>query len=500
MTILPIAERELRAAARKQAMVRVRLAATVICAVAAIGSLVLGGNRSGAGLFHFLTAYAFVFALVTGALVAADCLSEEKRMGTLGLLFLTNLRGYDVVLGKFVARALGPAYGLGAIVPVMAVSFAMGGVTGWEFWRVAVALMNTLFLSLAVGIGVSAWSRESQRAVVATIGWMLAILAPHGLTWVPGLGQFPGGWEFLAWFSPAFTFEQAYDAQYAARPAVFWYSLCLANGMGWLLLAAASRTIQRAWQDKPARPRLERTIARASPRIRGLVEDQPLRWLLRGGKGLTILIWSIASLWAVGATVAIIFSAKDRRDLYWGMTFVGSKLVGFVLKTIFVVVACRFFTEARRSGLLEVLMCAPLKDAEIIRAQWRNLWRLFAGPLGLFCAPLILRSAVGWDVMDGRADMISALTGYGCGALLAANTLTDFLALGWVGMWFSASLRTPGLAPGLAVLVVLLLPSILICVPAFVANVLFVVWARERLFSDFRRVISEQFSGVAATT
>jgi hypothetical protein len=226
--------------------------------------------------------------------------------------------------------------------------------------------------------------------------------------------------------------------------------------------------------------------------------QQPLVWLLQTGTGLKFLCWSVASLWAVGATAAICISAFDRRDAYWGMTFAGSKVVAFALKAIFVMVACRFFTDARRSGLLEVLLCAPLTDTEIVRAQWRNLWRLFAGPLVLFSIPLCLRSILSWDVMNGRADMISALTGYGCGALLAANTFTDFLALGWVGMWYAASMKSPTLSPGMTMLLVLLLPSVLFCVPAFVINVLFVVWARDRLFRGFRRNISEQFSGVPA--
>ena len=143
-------------------------------------------------------------------------------------------------------------------------------------------------------------------------------------------------------------------------------------------------------------------------------------------------------------------------------------------------------------------MCAPLSDSEIVRSQWRNLWRLFAGPLVLYCAPLCLRTVLGRDVLGPSAEMASMLTGYGCGALLAAYTITDFLALGWVGMWYAASMKSPLLAPGLTLLLVLLLPSVLFCVPAVVVNVFFVVWARERLLNGFRRHISEQFSGVPA--
>jgi ABC-type transport system involved in multi-copper enzyme maturation permease subunit len=497
MTILPIVERELRVAARKKNMGRVRWATTIVCVLAAVMSLGLSGSRGGAPLFSFLTAYAFWFALGTGMFVTADCLSEEKRNGTLGFLFLTDLNGYDVVLGKFVARALGPFYAMGAIVPVTAVSLAMGGVTGGEFWRVAVVLLNTLFLSLTMGICVSAWSTESQRAVAGTLAFLLALLATHGVAMLAGVARSLAGLEVLGWLSPSFTFQSAYEANYAARPAVFWCSLVMMHGLGWLLLGLASVKIQSAWQDKPPRAR-ERTIEARAPRRSGKVPgDQPLPWLLRSSAWLNFVCWGVAVLWAVGAVTAIGLSAFDGRDPYWKITFAASKVVAFVLKTAFVMVACRFFTEARRSGLLEILLCVPLTDWEIIRAQWRSLWRLFAGPLVLFCVPLCLRTLLGWDVVDSQPEMAmtSVLTGFGSGALLALNTVTDFIALGWVGMWFAASMKFPALAPGLTMLLVLVLPSVLFCVPAFLVNVLFVAWARARLARGFRGIISEQYSG-----
>ncbi|HQU46125.1 MAG TPA: hypothetical protein PK867_25150, partial [Pirellulales bacterium] len=43
-------------------------------------------------------------------MLTADCISSERREGTLGLLFLTDLRGHDVVLGKLVVAGLGAFY------------------------------------------------------------------------------------------------------------------------------------------------------------------------------------------------------------------------------------------------------------------------------------------------------------------------------------------------------------------------------------------------------
>jgi len=39
---------------------------------------------------------AFGFTLLCGVFLTSDCLSEEKREGTLGLLFLTDLKGFDI--------------------------------------------------------------------------------------------------------------------------------------------------------------------------------------------------------------------------------------------------------------------------------------------------------------------------------------------------------------------------------------------------------------------
>ena len=44
-------------------------------------------------LFGVLTGGAVLFALLSGPRSTADCISEEKREGTLGLLFLTDLKG-----------------------------------------------------------------------------------------------------------------------------------------------------------------------------------------------------------------------------------------------------------------------------------------------------------------------------------------------------------------------------------------------------------------------
>ena len=52
----------------------------------------------GGYIFKALTALSVFYCLISGRLTTVDCISEEKREGTLGLLFLTDLKGYDCAI------------------------------------------------------------------------------------------------------------------------------------------------------------------------------------------------------------------------------------------------------------------------------------------------------------------------------------------------------------------------------------------------------------------
>src|SRR2546427_5571596 len=125
MTILPIVERELRGAARRPGTYWLRVTAAFV-AIAVFGWMLLTLLRDnvpstvhGRYLFRALFGLAFGYCLFIGARLTADCLSEEKRNGTLGLIFLTDLKGYDVVFGKLAATSLNSVYALLALLPVI---------------------------------------------------------------------------------------------------------------------------------------------------------------------------------------------------------------------------------------------------------------------------------------------------------------------------------------------------------------------------------------------
>jgi len=123
MNSSPIVARELRVRARLPGTHRLRWLVAGGALIISL-SLVLdtAGKPATAGqtTFYSLAGLAMVFCLFEGPRCTADCLSREKREGTLGLLFLTDLGGVDVVLGKLFAVSLNSVYGVFAILPVMA--------------------------------------------------------------------------------------------------------------------------------------------------------------------------------------------------------------------------------------------------------------------------------------------------------------------------------------------------------------------------------------------
>ena len=110
MTFLPIVGRELRVTARRRGTYWNRalsaLAAILIFGGALIFEAQAPPKELGQHVFNILSGLFLLSGLAAGVRYTADCLSEEKREGTLGLLFLTDLRGYDVVLGKLAATSL----------------------------------------------------------------------------------------------------------------------------------------------------------------------------------------------------------------------------------------------------------------------------------------------------------------------------------------------------------------------------------------------------------
>jgi ABC-type transport system involved in multi-copper enzyme maturation permease subunit len=517
MTFLPIVARELRVASRRNTTFIGR-------SVIALLGMVIGGfllllfdlmgpmAAKGGMVFAVVSRYTALIALLAGVLLASDCLSEERREGTLGFLFLTDLKGYDVVLGKFAAVSLNSFYGMLAVFPVLAVSLLAGGVTGGEFWRACLALVNILFFSVASAMWMSSFCKSSYRALAAAVCLLVGLLAlgatASALTSVAGrLGP---TLFYVGALSPLTSFQLASSANYFRLARNFWETLALSHAVGWTFLALASWRLsffrEKGGSDGGWRRVFTRnTLSGQSERRSELLDINPVLWLLDDSRRLRWVAWSLAILG--GAVLLLTASLGTTFGLVF-ITYVAWPFY-FLLKVFFAIQACRFFSEARRTGALEALSCTPLTTSSIISGQWMALRRIFLWPviililsqLGCLCFlgssvfPGSISSSVvvvnGAVVKSGASTMPSPVSfmGWYVPFLILkqiANTVADFFAVGWFGMWLSLTLQKPGAATGLTILYVLVLPTVAFCVPTLATDTVFIVIGASKLLQDFR--------------
>src|SRR5438874_1848745 len=367
MTFLPIAERELRVAARKWSTFWLRIVAALIALIIAggflitarVGAFPFGPSSFGKGLFTVLTWLSLAVALSAGLFFTSDCLSEEKREGTLGFLFLTDLRGYDVVFGKLLATSLRAICALLAVFPILAITLLMGGVTGAQFWRTVFALVNALFISLAAGMFVSAISRDSQKALSATL--LLLVLLVSGGPIVDAIAG-PGGpfQPVFSFSSPGYLFMAA--GAWAQPPVLL--AFIVNQAIGWILIGLTCALLPHTWQEKgrrasKANPTSEtwtdRSERRRQHRLK-LLTPNPVFWLAYRHRWQRIPFWVVAMLLAGGAAI---FTAKGVSWTWWLWSYLG----GFLSLVLYLAVASqagRFFVEAQRTRLLELLLATPL--------------------------------------------------------------------------------------------------------------------------------------------
>jgi ABC-type transport system involved in multi-copper enzyme maturation permease subunit len=504
MTFLPVVERELQVASRRRSTYRTRWWTAAVAIVISLFSGMLiavsgGAPQGGAALFSTLTGYAFGLCVLAGVFLTADSLSREKREGTLGLLFLTDLKGYDIVLGKFMATSVNAVCALVAMLPAIGLSLLFGGVTGGEFWRVCAALLNACFVSLAAGMAVSAFMQDSQRAMGNTLGLLLllcvALPLAQALFPMKRLPLEPG------WLSPFEPFRFARDAYFVSVPGRFFRSIAVSHLLGWFMLGLASWRVPHLARDenaahtgKPGSQTIGRANAQsahpARPARAKLLEKNPVLWLASSEPAATWLAWSAAIAW-LGTVMLGSWSAGSTEWIY-----PGARVCGFILKLLIGVQACRFFVQARQNGVLEMLATTPLSNDDILRGQWLALRHLFLWPclilLGTFLVPAVVSLVTGIPNVSIYRDPTGLWLNFpGVPAVFwfLLTFAADAFALVFVGMWLSLSMRRFTLAPAVTILVVLVLPS-LFCLLGVFIDVLLLLWAWNRLQQDFRNIIA----------
>ena len=519
---LPIVERELRLRARWRSTYWLRTLAGVGASTVALFALTVfsffwGAGQVGKVVFRGLCWSAFVFCLVEGTRQTADLISEEKREGTLGLLFLTDLNGVDIVLGKLAAAGVSLFCLLLTFVPALALTMLSGGVTAGELSRLSLTLLNGLFCALAAGLWVSARTADSQKSLVGAQGAMLAWTI---LPWIVGTIE-----PVVLRFSPAYGLQAAWDVSYQALRGAYWGSLAITQAIAWVLLAWAACRVTRfrvshETHGKPTpAPSLTETHAfKESSKLASWLEVNPVAWLaLKGTEKRWVRDAFLLVLAGQGADLLMTFARTGVGALTSPLRLGSFATMGFLLAQLLAATTVsNRMVQARRNGGIELLLSTPLSNEEIVRGQWLAWKRMAVWPILAYI--LISMGLVALLLFVSQGLPRSADHSLGIWLVCAGNLVvltSDLLALGWVGMWYGLRARKAVHAAGKTFLVVMLLPSmVLSCsvvpLPPFVVwgagsalgslpvvlvptvltllkNLAFISWARNSLRLNFRR-------------
>jgi ABC-type transport system involved in multi-copper enzyme maturation permease subunit len=473
MTFLPIVARELRVTSRKARTYWSRTGVAALMLSLASYVFLMVQHQAAASqamaLFGTLAGATVIVGGLSGIGATADTLSSEKREGTLGLLFLTPLRGYDVVLGKLCAGSLSVLYGMVSVTPILALPLLMGGVSGGEFGRMALLMVNTMLLSLATGICVSSVSRDEKRARGAALLVMVLLAGGFPLVgaWLEYELKFRGVAKWFLVFSPGYAFAQAWDS---ARGVFgwrgFWSSMLVLHGLTWLFLLLACWLTPRTWQDRPVRSlrrlwgwfRMDSlgSDAVALEFRRRLLDQNAFGWLTARPRSRPLMVWLV--LLAVTG-VWLGFGLKYPREMFDSAMFVCMALCwNGLLKCWVASEATRQIAVDRRAGSIELLLSTPLTVADLSRGLWLSLRRQFGGPLVAVLAAEGLLLSIGLGKIHSSGDDFV----WGCVWLCGMTVLVaDLLALYAVGLWQSAVAKGPAEAAGSTALRILVLPWLL---------------------------------------
>jgi hypothetical protein len=497
MTFLPIAERELRIRARRPATFALRCVAAALAL--ALGGFILtvsATSRGGTGsaAFRFLIVLAFLYCLYEGLRNTADCLSEEKRAGTLGFLFLTDLKGYDVVIGKLLATSLSSFYALLAILPAIGMPLLGGGVTPGEFWRAVLVLIVTLFFSLSTGMMVSAASRDERRAwAVSLTIIVLAAVVPPALRSIPFVP-----FHALSWTSPTVAFSTIDESSYNLRPGTFWGAIAGVHLLSWAFLAAASLILPRSWQQRE-RVRTRRLIARLPDAKRTLLlEQNPVAWLASRDDRIKVFLWAVVAVFGLLFLAACVSSGFSVPVMAaFAAVMLGLHLL-ITARVAFYV--CHAMVEARDEGLLQLLLSTPMRSGQILDGYRAAFKRVFSGPVVLLLwvegVVVVLSFLVApRDSQAGPAIMMLVV------AVLGTAFVMDLHAVATYGMWVSLTAKKSSQAFNKTMLMGLVGPivvSAFCCQLAYPFKYLILFSYKTPLYRDFRRLIAEREAGGVA--
>ena len=410
----PVIWRELSRELRRPGLYTERFFVAVAGSALGMFSVITGDPE-----FHqilFLSAGAFASWKTLSLTMSA--FAEERRNGTLGLLFLAGLSAWEVFLMKLIGGMARVATHLIGILPFQAFPFLAGGLSAELFFSTIAALVLWVFFVFAAGALGSALCREDEHALAIAL-LLLGGIGASPLVMAYGGAFFSAPSAFSAaavsvdwlWICPGYLAVLVLDQLQSFPAAEVWDAGLATLGWGLALLLVAFRMVRVSGQED--RTVVERFCSRLAARRLGSssvggrrlrsqwLDCDPSAWLVLRDRGAVRLMgmflgvlgflagvfcWFLGTVWLTPGAIYLL-AVVCLMGLSWLSLYTVGRRIG----------------EDRRSGVLELLLTTSLSPREIVEGQRRGVRRMFRPVvMGVFRAlfllslgSLLLRGEVG---------------------------------------------------------------------------------------------------------
>lgn len=450
---MPIAQRELLVVCKSASFYRSRVIPGILMLVLGGGfALFYGamGQKLAAPLVYVVGAIVSTLCVFMGAHLTADAIAKEKREGTLGLLFLTPLKPWQIVGQKLVASAAAAVCTLAVGGPLVCFLIVAGGITFSEVAYLVLLVINTLFVSASAGLYASTLNTERKKAA-STATWFVMFfwwVLPMLTNFMAHFGVPPAVIGFLN----LFTFNGGIRGAtvFGMRSiAPAWDRLLCLHLVGWGFLGLAAYTLPRRWQDAPPaakpgwRARWKQWSygsheVRKNIRVK-LLDRNPFLWLASRDRLRAVGLWVMTLLLLAGG----FWSYRSGGKAPWLLAMFGI-IASVMHKAAVCTAASAQLLNEQEQGTIEMLLSTPLTPQEIARGQYSAIVRQFRGPVLLVtCFQLFV---IGMFVNVMPTGLLAAF-GVACYVLMY---FFDLHTAVWIGMWSAVTAREPKNAQGAA--------------------------------------------------
>ncbi len=408
MTVIPVIERELRAEARGAFTYWLRIIGAMALLAVLLVTLAdqrMSAPQLGALLFGNLNLALFLAIWLLVPLLTADCLSRERREGTLGLLFLTPLTPFGVVSGKLFTHALRAAMMLLSTVPILALPLLLGGVNRQQLFTATLFDASSVCLALLAGLLASCCSKDGLRSMFAAEIISVALFVSTGRAilavteWQVGLTAYSNALRF-SYKSQAACYwqEGSFGRRFLGSLTEFvgQGSLSLSVSQGWVLVAIyvfvasfalllivllfAAVRVRRLWREEPPsvrRLRVERLFfapflgkALLRGRMRRTLNRNPIGWLEQHSAAARVTKWGWCLFIILAETNVMLGADMDNlMTVQYGL--------GTILAVSLAFSSAGSFRLERENGALELILVTPLRVGQVILGRLRGLWSQF---------------------------------------------------------------------------------------------------------------------------